>query len=171
MAPHVTAVCSGKNADLVYAYGADEFIDYTKDNFADVASKNHQKYDRVFDFVGGLSAETSGIKALKKSGRFITVTGPQMFIGEEKLAWSKLVGIFSHMAYQYIRGRLIGPRYIFGEMNPSKTIKPALKQVINHDIKIPISRQIPFEIEAIKQALELLMSHRAQGRMVINFEL
>ncbi len=44
---HVTGVCSGANLDLVRSIGADEVIDYTKQDFR----KNGETYDVVFDTV------------------------------------------------------------------------------------------------------------------------
>ena len=45
---HVTAVCNGKNVELVRSLGADEVIDYAQEDF----TKNGQTYDVVFDAVG-----------------------------------------------------------------------------------------------------------------------
>ncbi len=167
---HVTGVCSGKNAEMVLSCGADEVVDYTKKDFGKLAVQNRQFYDAVFDFVGGLDGEKSGFLSLKKSGRYITVTGPEKFIGENKLSWVKLCRIFYHIAYKSISGRIFGPRYIFGEMKPAKAIHPALSQALKHNIRMPISQVIPFEIEAVKEALNLLLTHRAKGRIVIAME-
>lgn len=45
---HVTAVCNGKNAELVRSLGADEVIDYERDDF----TKNGETYDVILDAVG-----------------------------------------------------------------------------------------------------------------------
>ncbi len=44
----VTAVCNGKNIELVKSLGADKVMDYTKDDF----TKDDQKYNFIFDAVG-----------------------------------------------------------------------------------------------------------------------
>ena len=44
-----------------------------------------------------------------------------------------------------------------------------MSHAIKHQIKVPISQEIPFEIEAVKEALTLVLSHRAKGRVVIDF--
>ncbi|GAA3472262.1 NAD(P)-dependent alcohol dehydrogenase [Nonomuraea roseola] len=45
---HVTAVCGGRNADLVGSIGADHVIDYTKEDF----TRAGRRYDVIFDLIG-----------------------------------------------------------------------------------------------------------------------
>lgn len=66
----VTAVCSNSNVDLVKSLGADEVIDYTRDDFTKISSS----FDVVFDTVGKTSR--SACKALlKPNGKYVSVTG------------------------------------------------------------------------------------------------
>jgi NADPH:quinone reductase-like Zn-dependent oxidoreductase len=63
---HVTAVCNTKNLELVRSLGADEAIDYTREDF----TQNGQTYDVVFDAVGKHSYwRCRG--SLKAGGRYI----------------------------------------------------------------------------------------------------
>jgi NADPH:quinone reductase-like Zn-dependent oxidoreductase len=63
---NVTAVCNTKNVELVRSLGADEVIDYMKDDF----TKNGKTYDVIFDAVGKHSFGRSK-DSLKPGGRYI----------------------------------------------------------------------------------------------------
>jgi NADPH:quinone reductase-like Zn-dependent oxidoreductase len=64
---HVTGVCSGANLDLVRSIGADEVIDYTREDFRE----NGETYDVVFDTVRKLK-RSSCRRSLGVEGRFIS---------------------------------------------------------------------------------------------------
>ncbi len=62
----VTGVCSTTNLELVKSLGADNVIDYTKEDF----TQSGQTWDIIFDAVG----KSSGSKdVLSKNGRFFTI--------------------------------------------------------------------------------------------------
>jgi NADPH:quinone reductase-like Zn-dependent oxidoreductase len=63
----VTAVCGTKNIGLVKSLGADEVIDYTKDDF----TKGSQEYDFVFDAVGK-SSFAKCRRLLKPGGIYVS---------------------------------------------------------------------------------------------------
>jgi 2-desacetyl-2-hydroxyethyl bacteriochlorophyllide A dehydrogenase len=64
----VTAVCGTRNVELVRSLGADQVIDYTKEDF----TKTSQTYDVIFDAVGKISASECET-ALTDEGVFLTV--------------------------------------------------------------------------------------------------
>jgi NADPH:quinone reductase-like Zn-dependent oxidoreductase len=64
---YVTGVCSGANLDLVRSIGADQVIDYTKEDFR----MNGETYDVVFDTVRKLK-ESVCKRSLGKKGVFIS---------------------------------------------------------------------------------------------------
>ncbi len=64
----VTGVCSTTNLALVKSLGAEEVIDYTREDF----SRNGETYDVVFDAVDKLSPP-QGKMPLKKSGIYLNV--------------------------------------------------------------------------------------------------
>lgn len=81
----VTGVCSGRNLALVESLGADEVIDYTRQDF----TRNGQAYDIIFDTIGKTSmAEVEG--SLRPRGRYlVTVFGIREIL---RMLWTSLVG-------------------------------------------------------------------------------
>lgn len=88
---HVTAICSGKNADMVRALGADRVIDYRMQNVieADV------EYDMVVDTVATLPW-VQAQHAIRRGGRMVLIAGKtsDMLLGSLKacLKGKKMVG-------------------------------------------------------------------------------
>ena len=71
-ASEVAVVCSTRNVKNARSLGADQVIDYTKEDFTELG----QKFDVMFDNVGNrpLSACRS---MLTKRGRYVMITGPK----------------------------------------------------------------------------------------------
>ncbi len=69
---HVTGVCSTANLDLVKSLGADEVVDYTREDF----SRAGRVYDIVFDTVGK-SGFSRSLKSLKRGGFYVRVGGAE----------------------------------------------------------------------------------------------
>ena len=84
---HVTAVCNTKNVDVVSSLGADEVIDYTREDF----TKRGETYDLVFDAVGKLSF--GRCRGLLKPGGTYAVTDLGSFWQNPFLAlWTSRIG-------------------------------------------------------------------------------
>ena len=76
----VSGVCSTPKLAFVKSLGADQVIDYTKEDF----TKNGQVYDIIFDTVGKTSVSRT-IRSLKEEGWYLLATfGLPMFV---QLVW------------------------------------------------------------------------------------
>jgi NADPH:quinone reductase-like Zn-dependent oxidoreductase len=69
---HVTGVCSTRNVERVRSLGADQVIDYTKEDF----TKAGQRYDVILDNVGNHSLSACR-RVLTPRGRYVMVGGPK----------------------------------------------------------------------------------------------
>jgi NADPH:quinone reductase-like Zn-dependent oxidoreductase len=70
----VTGVCSTSNLELVKSLGADEVIDYTREDF----TKNGKTYDIVFDTVGK-SPFSGCLRSLKQNGIYLRAVHIDIF--------------------------------------------------------------------------------------------
>jgi NADPH:quinone reductase-like Zn-dependent oxidoreductase len=67
----VTGVCSTTNLEMVTSLGADEVIDYTKEDF----TQSGAAYDVIFDAVGKSSSSRSK-RSLNENGAYLSVKSP-----------------------------------------------------------------------------------------------
>jgi 2-desacetyl-2-hydroxyethyl bacteriochlorophyllide A dehydrogenase len=81
----VTGVCSTTNLEMVKSLGADQVVDYTKDDF----TKTGQTYDVIFDAVGKSSFSRCK-SSLKKNGIYL-VTLPKLAVLLQML-WTSKIG-------------------------------------------------------------------------------
>ena len=112
---HVTAVCSGRNADLVRSLGADEVIDYTTRDFLDGGAV----YDVIVDVLGKAGFPRS-VRALKPGGRYLLVGFSD---GLGTITRSLVTGAVVHL-----RGRA---RFITGAAAPTQDDLVFLRQLID----------------------------------------
>jgi len=80
----VTGVCSTRNVELVKSLGADEVIDYTKEDF----TERGELYDVVFDAVGK-SSSSDVRKVLSPRGELVSVTSGTAESSAEDLIFLK----------------------------------------------------------------------------------
>ncbi|WP_147804724.1 NAD(P)-dependent alcohol dehydrogenase [Alkalicoccus halolimnae] len=87
----VTALCSTKNIELVKSLGADNVIDYTREDF----TENWETYDIIFDTVGKTSFSKCK-NSLKKNGIYLTAVAslPQfaLMMATSVIGGKKLIG-------------------------------------------------------------------------------
>jgi NADPH:quinone reductase-like Zn-dependent oxidoreductase len=120
----VTGVCSTRNLDMARSIGADQVIDYTKEDF----TKSSETYDVIFDVVGKSSFSRSK-RSLKKKG-FYLLANPGL---------SQMIrGLWTSMTSS--------KKVIFGVASPKTEDLIFLKELIEAGkIKSAIDRRYPLE--------------------------
>ena len=108
----VTAVDSAPKLEMLRGIGADQVIDYTRENF----TQSGEVYDVIFDVVGVLSF-SPGDKSLKADGTYVTANpGPaQMFGG----LWTRLTSS-KKVVTQTASGTIADLEYLRGLIEEGK---------------------------------------------------
>ncbi len=146
---HVTAVCSTSNLEMVRTIGADEVVDYTKEDF----SKKGVTYDIIFDAVGKTKFSLSK-KALKPNGIFL-----EAGIG---------LGILRHVLWTSVFGGKKARIAATGLRPPHQRSKDLnlLKRLMEEEkIKPVIDRQYP--LSQIVEAHHYVDKGHKKGNVVI----
>jgi NADPH:quinone reductase-like Zn-dependent oxidoreductase len=86
---HVAGVCSTANLEMVKSLGADEVVDYTREDF----SKAGRVYDMVFD-TAGKSGFSRSLRSLKRGGSYVQVGGPG---GLSSMLWAMVQGMWASL--------------------------------------------------------------------------
>ena len=73
---HVTGVCSTRNVELVRSLGADDVVDYTKQDFTASA----ERYDAIIDMVGN--------RSLSEVRRVLAPEGTYVMVGGQSGEWA-----------------------------------------------------------------------------------
>ena len=159
----VVAVCSGTNAALAASLGADTVVDYTRGPFS--SQLPQMSIDAVIDCVGGRDTERQARTVLGAAGRFVTLCGPEQYVGESRLGRTGVARMMAYVVWRTLWSRIRGPRYVLGGMG--RSLAPLRDLVLANGIRPPIDRIVPFGLTAMRDASAHVRSHSARGKVVI----
>jgi NADPH:quinone reductase-like Zn-dependent oxidoreductase len=147
----VTAVCSTRNLDMVRSIGADQVIDYTREDF----TQTGQRYDLIIA-TNGYHPILDYRRALSPKGIYVTTGGSmaQMF-------QAMLLGPWISMTGSKKMGNFL--------MKPNKKDLIFLKELLEAGKVVPvIDRRYP--LSEVAEALRYLEEGHAGGKIVITIE-
>ncbi|MEU5876059.1 NAD(P)-dependent alcohol dehydrogenase [Spirillospora sp. NPDC047279] len=151
----VTAVCSTRNLELVRSLGADDAVDYTREDF----TERQGHYDLLLDIVGDRS-----LAALRRP---LTSGGTLVIVGGIAAARGGLLG----PATQVLRGTLAAPfvrrqRITIVSWKPNSNDLRFLADLMEKEEVTPvIDRTYPFS--ELPEALRYIERGHAQGKVAI----
>jgi NADPH:quinone reductase-like Zn-dependent oxidoreductase len=159
---YVATTASTKDVDKVRALGADEAIDYTSQDFAEVLSG----YDVVLDSLGATSLEKS-LTILAPGGLAISVVGPPdaAFATQlNKPLFKPVMALLSRKIRK--QAHQLGVRYSFMFMRASGAQLAMLAQLYDNGTLRPVvDRTFPFS--QTLEAMSYVEQGKANGKIVI----
>ncbi|MHA3737791.1 NADP-dependent oxidoreductase [Pseudomonas sp. Eth.TT006] len=163
---YVATTTSTANVEWVKALGADEVIDYKKQNFAEVL----HDYDVVLNSLGADVLEKS-LKVLKPGGQLISISGPPtaQFAQEQGLSWplQQVMRLLSFGIRRKARKKDV--RYAFVFMRADGAQLQQITRLVEAGlIKPVIDRALPLASTA--EALSYVEQGRARGKVVVTLK-
>ena len=159
----VGTTTSTANVDLVRSLGADEVIDYKKQEFEDVL----RDYDAVLGTVRG-DALAKSLRILKPKSTVVSLIGPPdaAFARARGMNFF-MVGVFGLLSRKIIRrAKKCGVAYSFLFVHPNGSQLAEIGELLKaRRIQPVIDRIFPFD--QAKEALAYLEQGRAKGKVVV----
>ena len=147
----VTGVCSTTNVDLVRSLGADQVIDYTREDFVQIG----ERYDVMLDLVGS--------RSLSECRRALTRRGTYVIVGVKDMGrWLGLGRQFKAL----LLSPFVGQRMRVFVMRHNREDLAALKELVEAGKLVPvIDRHYAFS--DVPEALRYQGEGHARGKVVI----
>jgi len=149
---HVTAVTGPRNVDITRSLGADEVIDYSKEDF----TRRPDRYDAVVDI--------SATRSLADLRRVLSPTGMFVQVGAPKSGgW---IGIFARIINVMVRSRVLHQRVKFYVAQTNLDDLGYLKDLIEAGkLRPAIDRTYP--LSEAREAVRYLGTGQARAKVVI----
>ena len=165
MGAEVATTTSQKNVEWVKKLGADQVIDYTKDNYKNIL----KNYDVFFNSVDGEPIE-NGLAILKPGGHLLSIVGPPDAKFAKKAKLNILFQIITGLLGRKINklAKKVDVKYNFVFVTPSGSQLEIIKKLIESE-KIKPTIDKVFSVEQVKEAFAYQALGRTKGKVVLKF--
>jgi NADPH:quinone reductase-like Zn-dependent oxidoreductase len=154
----VTAVCSTRNVHLVKSIGADQVIDYTKEDF----TKTDQRYDMIYDLVGNHSFSERQ-KILNSNG--ICVLAGIGGAGLHPESWGRIGGNF----WTAFLSNFTSQKFVTYIAKLTKDDMGVLRDLMQCGKVSPVIDRT-YKLEQTQDAVRYMEEGHARGKVVIAVE-
>ena len=149
---HVTGVCSTTKAGLVRSIGADEVIDYTRDDFAG----DGRRYDVILD--------TAGNRSLSQLRRALSPRGTLVIVGGE--GGGKWTGGFDRALWALVLSPFVGQKLSALVSGENAADLLVLKEHIEAGKVTPVIEKA-YPLSDAAEAIRHLADGHARGKLVV----
>lgn len=150
----VTGVCSTRNVDMVRSIGADQVIDYTREDF----TEGGQRFDLILDCFA-----THSLSALRRvlnpQGRYVGVGGP---IGS-------MIGVLAGQIKQLVFSRFVSQTFVSFMANLNKEDLNVIRKLMEAGKVTPVIDR-RYRLSEVPEAVRYLEEGHARGKVIITLE-
>jgi len=163
---HVVSTCSERNVLLLEELGCDQIINYQNENWEEVLEG--QKFDLIFDCVGGIDNWNNSHRVLRKNGSFVTIAGDV----QTPLSASRILDIGLNLVgrnLKYLFTDSPSYSYTIAKGNKGSTQLLEIRHMVEGGLIKPIvDRETNlFSLENLHEAFEYSMSGKVIGKVVV----
>ncbi len=147
---HVTGVCSGPNLEMVRSLGADNVIDYTKEEFW----RSENEYDLIIDNAAFYSIRKT-LRALKPTGIYVLIGGS-----------SSTMSLLKSLIFNPLISRIMGRKLVsfIASMNQPDLV--VLKELLEAGKVVPVIDK-KYSLSEVPQAIRYVEEGHTRGKVVI----
>eukprot|EP00939_MAST-03C_sp_MAST-3C-sp1_P003744 g3744.t1 len=155
-AQHIVGVCSAKNDTLVRSLGADDVVDYKKEDFAEkyADAPEKSKFDVVYDAAtgsgGGELYKSKSISVLAAGGQYVALNGSGM-------AWTRM---FLGLQEKNV--------HLFLTKQNRADLGTLAKIMDEHKLKPIIAITLSFSRVSVNKGFQALKGRRTVGKIVFD---
>jgi NADPH:quinone reductase-like Zn-dependent oxidoreductase len=149
---NVTAVCSTRNVEQARSLGADDVVDYTREDF----TKSGRRYDLMLDVAGG--------KSWRQCKRVLTSEAALVVAGAPK--GGRMFGPLPHIAKMWLAGKRSRRKIVFFVANTNNDDLVVLRELIEAGKLKPVVER-RYALGDVADAFRYLGEGHTQGKLVI----
>eukprot|EP00884_Botryococcus_braunii_P015150 jgi/Botrbrau1/23636/Bobra.55_2s0023.1 len=162
----VSATCGTPNVDFVKGLGADEVIDYKKEQF-DVIHRD-TPFDVIVDPLGG-EYERRSLAILKKGGRYAHIAMPYLGFIEHTAKWGGVLNFpreIIQVSGRVLKHMFLRQKYSLIVVQPSGAgMKEIAELLRKRELKVMVSRVFP--LDKVRDAHAFLEEGHPRGKVVV----
>jgi NADPH:quinone reductase-like Zn-dependent oxidoreductase len=148
----VTAVCSTRNVDQARELGADDVLDYTRDDF----TRKGRRYDVLFD-VAGNRAWLASRRVLEPHARLVLVGGPKD---------NALLGPLGHMVRLKLASLLGSRKAVFFIAKFNRSDMNVLRELVESGQVRPVIER-RYDLSDVREALRYMGEGHVRSKLVV----
>jgi len=153
----VSGVCSSRNVDMVRSLGADQVVDYTREDF----TGSGQSYDMILDCVANHS--------LSEFRRVLEPQGSYVMVGAADGGGRWMIGVLARLLKGFVLSRFVGQKLVMMGAKLTKEDLISLGELVKKGRVTPVIDR-RYRLSELPEAMRYLEQGHARGKVIVTVE-